>query len=247
MRAGDLNVIFHGQFAFVVHPECVEALTPAVTTAAPHRLAHRYRIGANVLVDDAAASYNLTGVRRSNLTRLPGRNFPSVGPRRAIDRTTNLLKHSIYLPFPEIFTAARLIKRKAADFFTGADSATIDADALPLVYIFSYAFDDYQNVSLDDFWRGADRKINLQIYAEPDRPAPPATMPDNHPVEAFKRQARLFPGLDLSLTRPAWAPPQKVALPHPVEPSDQRSLSEAAGLAWSETPLCVPIVVDNTL
>ena len=242
MRAGDLNVIFHGQFAFVVHPECIEALSPTVT-AGTNRLAHLYRVDATPL---AAPTYALSGVRRSSLMRLPGRNFPAIGPRRTIDRTAGVLQHSIYLPFPEMFTAARSIPRKAADFFTGADSAIIDADAVPLTYIFSYTFDDYRRVSLDGFWTGASNKINLHIYAEPDRPVAPATVPEDHPIEAFRRLTRLFPGLDLSLTRWQWTEPNDVDLPHPVSAADQRSLSEAAA-GWASTPLCVPLVVDNTL
>lgn len=246
MRAGDLNVIFHGQLAFVVHPECVEVLVPKVAEA-PNRLAHAYLAGTVAPYDELTSpSYSLTGVNTSSMTRLPGRNFPVIGPRRLIDRSAGVLHCSIYIPFPAVFTPARCKKIQASAYFESDSKTKIDTTGLPLVYIFSYSFADFLRVRLDGLWSGTARTMNLHIFAEPRRPANGA-IPEDHPLEAFRCMSRLFPGLDLNLLRWDCTEPRNLNhLPHPVSVNEQRSLCEPPPQPLQSTPLCVPLVVDNT-
>jgi hypothetical protein len=264
MAGGNLNVIFHGLFAFVVHEDCLEVLMPAMTKerAAGQEVPdewHQYHAGAEPpgapLTLAAGMSYQLQGVSGSDtITRFPPDVFPVVQRYGTIDRTSEHLRGSIYMPFPNNITGLRRIPLGANRYFEGRAASRITTTCLPLVYVLRYAFANPADIFLDK-WKvpAASGNRNLHIFAEP---ADQTGLPQNHVPEAFRHLVRMFPGLDLGLIMHGWAPPDNPSGVCGINgDGHQRSLIELGpnGLGAMAAPpdltrdtrICISLVVDN--
>lgn len=250
MPAGNLNVIFHGLFAFVVHHECIEVLIPKVD-------GHHYRAGEVELA--AQASYQLRGVESSDsVTRFSIERFPVVAGFTVIDRTPARLQNSIYLPFPETFAGLREITVGHDGYFGGRVRSQITCKHIPLVYVLRYGYKDPAHITLDSIHVPAPAEggdVNLHIYAEPPAPAAEAAhgLPRNHAVLAFQKLVRLFPGLELELRKHDSIAPGPLPKIGGIDAdADQRSLMERGvpggalpALPNPPRPICISLVVDN--
>jgi hypothetical protein len=256
MAGGNLNVVFHGLFAFVVHEDCLEVLIPQ----APALPAHQYNAtttpGVPGLTLEPGASYQLCGITGSeDVTRFPGERFPVVERYRVIDRTAARLHGSIYMPFPNRIRGLRQIPVGEINYFQGRASSKITTKFLPLVYVLRYEFANPADIRLDAYAvPAAAGNVNLHVYAEPGA----LPVPANYATTAFSRLVRLFPGLDLELVNSGWEYTERLPQGTGVnQDRDQRSLIELAeegDLRAPEripdnrptTPICISLVVDNT-
>jgi len=240
MAAGKLNVIFHGQFAFVFTSECVEALIPVTTHGNVCRAGPRGPTG-NLA---ANRSYCLTGVDGGE-ARLARDETAVLEGFRVIDRASNALHCSLYLPLPWKMKALRCLQGRASYYFQGETARNITAERLALVNVFTYEYLNHAEVRLENLWTAAaGRTNNLHVVSDaPQNPAPVA----GHAQDSFRDLTRLFPGMRLQLARENWEPPGASGVDGMDDDFDQRSLWElpAAPGHLPEAPHCISIFVDN--
>lgn len=244
MAAGQLNVVFHGQFAFVFTSECVEVLIP-VTHGNVYRAGRRGPAVANLV---GGRSYCLTGVApASSEARLARDETAVLDGFYVINRASNALHCSLYLPLPWKMKALRCVPGGASDFFLGETARKIAAKRLALVNVFTYEYRSHADVHLGDLtWTpDANRTNNLHVVSDAPENAPPTA---HHVKSAFIHLTRLFPGMRLELANEGWVAPGESGVDGINNDEDQRSLWElpAAAGHLPEAPHCISIFVDNT-
>jgi hypothetical protein len=166
-----LNVVFHGTFAFVNWGTSVEVLVP-------HVMDHVYKAGTwEKEVDvDPDTTYNLVGVAAETaVPPLQDLGIAVVNGKRKIRRDEDLIAFTVMLPPPFQFAAKRCFKRSdGKSVFVGDDgtAGTKNSKTYATTHIMSYHCTDPEELRLlgldwtpepDD-----DGNINLHIFAEPD-------------------------------------------------------------------------------
>ncbi len=242
MAGGHLNVIFHGVFAFVLTEECIEVLVPVFDKQQVCAESGKIKTGLK-----PNHTYYLSGVCRDK----PVKRFSSAETLvlenfRVINRGSNSLFGSIFLPFPSHVYTLRDVPIKDVDFFRGSAARKISAATCPLVHVLTYALENSSKAELGNISL-APAQVNLHISSEPnflDLAAP-------GPLECFDSLTRLFPGLDLKMAERATAP-------SPVTRKNQeRVLDDLLGieqLSYQERqlrgkapfPAYFSVVIDNT-
>jgi len=255
MAKGELNVIFHGQFAFVFTNECVEVLVPV--TPAPGTLgSNECRAGSRggPIGLTRGYSYCLTGVTPSKCApRFWKEDLPVLEVFRVINRAANALFCALYLPLPAKMAAQRCIPGGAGYFFLGPTARNIVSKRIALVNTFTFEYPNHAQVHLGDLnWTpdpGNAVNKNLHVFSSGQQDTDPQA---GHAKEAFKCLVRLFPAMQLELVNEPSSGTSDIQNANNQVDDDLRSLAElrpdAGGLRAQvgETPHCVSLFVDNT-
>jgi hypothetical protein len=260
MSAGQLNVVIHGLFAIVYHDECIEAIAPVVEDGHGQRA----RCQNTEYTFQLGHSYMLRGVRSvGSVTRFSKTETPVVEKFRVINRATNVLFCSIYLPFPQRVSTLRAVPGRATDFFQGETRKQIVSKGVPFVHVLTYEFGDHLNPRLlGTTWNEGgnaigegDEAVNLHLSCE-RRDPPTQALARAYAIHSFPRLTRLFPGMDLELCKSGWVRPADSDI---GDLGEQRTLYERAraqqiignqNIDENETEssrtTCFSLIVDNT-
>lgn len=255
MAKGELNVVFHGQFAFVFTRECVEVIVPVTPAAgtAGHNLCMAGSRGGPIGLTENY-SYCLTGVTPGkSAPRFLKDDTPVLEDFRVINRARNALFCSLYLPQPAKMTAQRCMPGGSDHFFLGSGARNIVCKRIALVNTFVYEYPNHANVHLGDLaWTPVPGvAVNkLHVFSDSPRDTDPQA---GHAKEAFKYLTRLFPAMQLELVNEPLSGSIDARNDNNQADDDLRSLAElsldAGGTVRPqvpETPHCVSLFVDNT-
>ena len=239
MATGHLNLIFHGSFAFVYMRECIEVLIPDLITKPIAMGDPTDPNQAHAL--DQRHTYCLEKVNRPlRELSIPEQGAPVLSDFRVINRGTNALFCSLYLPFPEQWFTLRAVCNKKRDLFGGHAAGQIVAESVALVHALTYKHSEKEDLFLGDIEIDGppkDHTRNFHLFSEGLTPA-----------RAFERLTRLFPGMDLKLeSDEVDASPQRTELSRGLDEKDQLSLYENHNnQAHHSNPKHLSILVDNT-
>jgi hypothetical protein len=257
--APNLNVIFHGLFAFVVWSDHIEVLAPQVDD-------HAYKAGSwgNEVRLKEGKIYELTGVR-------PASAVPAIDPTTnvVLDKVDNIKREqsnlfcSIKFPLPAaIKSLRRLSAADSSKMFGGNAAAHLQCRQVPLLEVFVYPIDSLKNLSLgnDLPWQpsmNGDKTVNLHVWAEPEAMLSP--MPGAHSMKAFNQLMALFPDLDLKLNSSGKAPPEAQTNIRGMSVVEQKTLRERSPVitvvpankakgpsgGGAEVTTCLPLIIRN--
>jgi hypothetical protein len=190
--ANQINVVFHGTFAFINWGTSIEVLVPDV-------MHHVYKAGTwEKEVDvEPDTTYNLAGVTVENtVPPLEDLGIAVVKGKRKIRRDEDLIAFTVMLPPPFQFAGKRCFERSdGKSVFVGDDAIpdTKDRKSYATTHVVSYHCDDPEEVQLlgldwtpepDD-----DGNVNLHIFAEP---ADAEMLDDGHVHNSFRETMHLF-------------------------------------------------------
>lgn len=188
LRPDQLNVLFHGLFAFVTWDKYIEVLVPDVPD-------HVYLAGAwkeeRVLETDR--TYRLSGVKSRPLSMMTFNPENNAVVHNAGQVDHRLEKCRLLLPVPDRVWALRcMLKNGPEEFFSCNE---IQAKKLPLVTALTYNGLE-GTPSLGALWKAgaSSRPANLHVWAEPNHP-----VDDTYAYAALKRFKALFPDHCLDL------------------------------------------------
>ncbi len=216
---GELNVIFHGVFAFVFTDKCVEVLIPRTPQDQPQNQAQNQpqnppptdlnTVQAGTRDNPSELkmqySYCLTGLSKAtSAARLLRDDTVVLEKFRVINRADNALHCSLYLPRPSKIEAQRSVRGGAEYYFQGSTATEITAKKIALVNSFSYEYPNCDKVRLGDEWIHTWRpdphhaiNKNLHVFSETRRGVVPNTK------RSFECLMRLFPEMRLELVQEA--------------------------------------------
>lgn len=185
-RPGQLNVLFHGLFAFVTWENYIEVLVPDVPN-------HVFLAGAwkkeRELESDR--TYRLLGMKSRPLAMMNFNPENNAVVHNAGQIDHRLEKCRLLLPVPDRVWALRCeLKNDPGEFFSCNE---IQAKKLPLVTALTY--NSLEGApSLGSLWSAAPGTTNLHVWSEPNHP-----VDDTHAYVALKRFKALFPDHCLDL------------------------------------------------
>ncbi|HLW79724.1 MAG TPA: hypothetical protein VKU44_09010 [Terriglobia bacterium] len=221
-RPGQLNVLFHGLFAFVTWDNYIEVLVPDVPN-------HVFLAGAWKEEQELRAdhTYRLLGVESRPLAMMTFDPETSAVVHNAGQIDHRIERCRLLLPIPDRVWALRcMLKNDPGEFFSCNE---IRAKKLPIVTALTYDRVE-ATPSLGSLWKpgAASKATNLHVWAEPNHP-----VDDTHAYQALKRFKALFPDQCLDLN-PHYM--EKVAgmgqepRPAGVSAFEEQSLVERAGM-----------------
>lgn len=203
--SGQLNVVFHGNFGFVIGDDDIEAVTPQMKKHNNHESEHEFRAGTLCKEQELQkGKYELKGVRRAQRPTIDKEDDSIIRGPLQINRGPEELFCSIRVPFPELFLLRRFMHNPE---FTGTAAdpplgtrGHLEAKPkkVPEVTILTYTISDFQELGLGGGldWEPVLNEgiVNLHIFAEANKKHP------HHFDHAAEALVHLFRGLDLKPT-----------------------------------------------
>lgn len=226
-----LNVVFHGMFAFVVFPDHIEAIAPDISDHVykAGAWAHEMRLGQGV-------SYSLSGVSTDAppVALDPASQVVLSGVSK-INTSSSTVFCVLNLPMPDKIVGLRRAKpAPGRPVFAGKAAGTIRATSFPLLETFVYRISDMQKLGLGHAfeWQPeitSQGTVNLHIWAEPEVNMDPEEQAA-HPSNAFNRLMALFPGIDLRIEFGVGTAPDATTNVRGLEPWEESTLLERSEL-----------------
>ena len=229
-----LNVIFHGLFAYVLDDLHVNVIAPNIREH--HYLAGEWMQETRL---EAGISYALHGVSGAFTMPQPDRGLNAVVPGfTKIDRAPDKVFCSFCLPFPCYLYHLRVVPAPDPTnpaFFSGSDAPNPAPGSLAMIQVFNYTFKDASRVRLYPSvpWVPTTQRFssasytNLHIWAEPI-----CNMDINHVIPAFETLASVFSGLDLHVDQGAKSKPDSDPTAAPgVSGYETKTLGERCPMA----------------
>lgn len=249
-----LNVVFHGLFAYIINHDHIEVLAPQVDE-------HAYKAGTwgKEFRLKETAVYQLQGIHaEKNAPPLDVRNNLVLKNITTIDRSPAKLFCSFILPLPKQIVGLRMVQSAPQrPIFLGSAAAQLKTTAVPLIQTFIYQIDDVRRLRLNDSgWQPEiinQQVVNLHIWAEPD--VEMAELSTTHAVQGFSQLLALFPGVDLQLAFSTGAAPDTKTQVLSLNGWEERTLIERYQLLFPPAPKrkkkgaeianCIGLVVMN--
>lgn len=184
-----LNVVFHGLWAYVVGEEGIDAYTVQDPD-------HVFLAG-NWLDEQPipAGDYELLGVEEGSASVFSDQENPVV--RAKINMDDSATHCSISLPLPREIHSKRKFPTAGLAVFEGADAAGINPAEIAMVHVLVYDFEDPGSLEIDRLdWQPVmnpdERTVNLHLFAQE-----PSKVAADHYIHAYRKLAGSF-GLDIS-------------------------------------------------